>query len=49
MCRILLAQALYALDALLFLVSTHWSIAFVVLVQLNYAVAPRIKWLYRLG
>lgn len=47
--RILVAQGLYALGALISLASTHWSIAFIVLVQLNYAVAPRFKWLYRLG
>jgi uncharacterized membrane protein len=44
--RILVAQALYALGALLCVVSTTWSIGFIVLVQLNYAVAPRIRWLY---
>src|SRR5712692_5510339 len=38
--RILIAQALYAFGALLCLVSTYWSIAFIVLVQLNYAIAP---------
>jgi len=40
--RILIAQALYALGALLSLASTYWSIGFIVLVQLYYAVAPRI-------
>ena len=40
--RILLAQALYALGALLCIFSTYWSIAFIVLVQLNYAIAPKI-------
>jgi uncharacterized membrane protein len=40
--RIVFAQALYAFGALLCLVSTYWSIGFIVLVQLNYAVAPRI-------
>lgn len=44
--RILVAQALYALGALLCVVSTTWSIGFIVLVQLNYAIAPRIRWLY---
>jgi hypothetical protein len=33
-------QALYAFGALLCLIDTRWSIAFIVLVQLNYAVAP---------
>jgi len=42
--RILIAQGLYALGALLCLVDTYWSIAFIVLVQLNYAIAPRLPW-----
>jgi uncharacterized membrane protein len=46
--RIVIAQALYALGALLCVVNTYWSIAVIVLVQLNYAVAPRIGWLQRL-
>jgi uncharacterized membrane protein len=49
--RIIGAQALYALGAALCLVpflNTYWSIAFIVLVQLNFAVAPRIPWLSRL-
>jgi TMEM175 potassium channel family protein len=46
--RILIAQALYAFGALLCVFSTYVSIAFIVLVQLNYAIAPRIKPLYRL-
>lgn len=46
--RILIAQALYAFGALLCVVSTYASIAFIVLVQLNYAIAPRIRPLYRL-
>jgi len=40
--RILFAQALYALGALLCFINTYWSIGFIVLVQLNYALAPRI-------
>jgi uncharacterized membrane protein len=40
--RILIAQALYAVGAALCIVSTYLSIAFIVLVQLNYAIAPRI-------
>jgi uncharacterized membrane protein len=40
--RILMAQGLYAFGALLCVINTYWSIAFIVLVQLNYAVAPRI-------
>lgn len=45
--RIKIAQALYALGAALCIISTTWSIAFIVLVQLNYAVAPRIRPLFR--
>jgi uncharacterized membrane protein len=40
--RILIAQALYAFGALLCIFNTYWSIAFIVAVQLNYAVAPRL-------
>lgn len=39
--RIVIAQALYAFGALLSVVNTYWSIGFIVLVQLNYAIAPR--------
>ncbi|AXC14440.1 Integral membrane protein [Acidisarcina polymorpha] len=39
--RILVAQGLYALGASLCLVNTYWSIGFIVLIQLNYAIAPR--------
>ncbi|TMD61795.1 MAG: DUF1211 domain-containing protein [Chloroflexi bacterium] len=46
--RIVVAQALYAFGALLCVVSTYWSIAFIVLVQLNFAIAPRIPVLSRL-
>jgi uncharacterized membrane protein len=46
--RIVIAQALYAFGALLCIVSTYLSIAVIVLVQLNYVVAPRIRPLYRL-
>ena len=45
--RILVAQALYALGALLCLFSTYWSIGFIALVQLNYAVAPKFSPLSR--
>ena len=44
--RILVAQSLYAIGAGLAVFSTTWSIAFIFLVQLNYAVAPRIKRFY---
>lgn len=39
--RIWIAQSLYAFGALLCLINTYWSIAFIVLVQLDYAIAPR--------
>jgi len=39
--RIVIAQSLYALGALLCVFSTYWSIGFIVAVQLNYAIAPR--------
>jgi TMEM175 potassium channel family protein len=40
--RIVVAQSLYALGALLCIFDTRLSIAFIVLVQLNYALAPRL-------
>lgn len=40
--RILIAQTLYALGALLCIFSTYWSITLIVAVQLNYALAPRL-------
>jgi uncharacterized membrane protein len=40
--RILIAQALYAFGALLCVFNTYWSIAVIVLVQLNYVIAPRL-------
>jgi uncharacterized membrane protein len=46
--RIVLAQALYLFGAVLCVVSTYWSIAFIVLVQLQYAIAPRLPVLSRL-
>lgn len=46
--RIVIAQALYAFGALLCVVNTYASIVFIVLVQLNYVIAPRIRLLYRL-
>lgn len=39
--RIVIAQSFYAFGALLSIFNTYWSIAFIVLVQLNYAIAPR--------
>jgi uncharacterized membrane protein len=41
--RIIVAQAMYAVGALLCIVSTFWSIGFIILVQLNYAIAP-LQW-----
>jgi uncharacterized membrane protein len=40
--RIVIAQSLYAGGALLCLINTYWSIAFIVAVQLYYAIGPRI-------
>src|SRR2546428_824293 len=39
--RIYVAQALYAFGALLSIANPLWSIAFIVLVQLNFAIAPK--------
>jgi hypothetical protein len=46
--RILIAQALYAFGAALCLINTYWSISFIVLVQLNFAIGPRIRALSRI-
>lgn len=46
--RILIAQALYAFGALLCLINPYCSIGFILLVQLNYAIAPRIPLLSKL-
>ena len=40
--RVLIAQSLYAFGTLLCVFNNYVSIAFIVLVQLNYAIAPRI-------
>jgi uncharacterized membrane protein len=40
--RIIMGQALYAFGALLCVFSTYWSIAFIVAVQLNYALVLRL-------
>jgi len=40
--RILIAQALYAFGALLCVFNTYWSIGFIVLIEVNYALAPRL-------
>ncbi len=41
--RIVVAQSLYAFAALLCVFSTYWSIGLIVLVQLNYAIAPKFR------
>ncbi len=46
--RIVIAQALYACGAALCVFSTYASLGFIVLVQLNYVIAPRIGVLSRL-
>jgi uncharacterized membrane protein len=46
--RIFVAQALYAFGVALCLFSTYWSIGFIMLVQLNYVVGPRIGVLARI-
>lgn len=46
--RIVIAQGLYAFGAALCLLNTYWSIGFIIAVQLNYAVAPRIGILSRI-
>jgi uncharacterized membrane protein len=38
--RILVGQSFYLFGAMLCFFSTYWSIAFIVIVQLNYAIAP---------
>ena len=42
--RIVIAQSLYAVGALLSFFSTYASITFIMLVQLNYVIAPRLPW-----
>ncbi|HXC98273.1 MAG TPA: TMEM175 family protein [Verrucomicrobiae bacterium] len=46
--RVIGAQALYAAGAALCIINTYVSIAFIVLVQINFAVAPRIRWLSKI-
>jgi uncharacterized membrane protein len=47
--RIVVAQTLYAVGAALCIISTYWSIAFIVLIQINYALAPSWPALRRRG
>jgi uncharacterized membrane protein len=42
--RIVIAQSLYAAGAALCFFNTYYSIAAIVLVQINYAIAPRLGW-----
>ncbi len=42
--RIVIAQSLYAAGAALCFFNTYYSIAAIVMVQLNYAIAPRFCW-----
>jgi uncharacterized membrane protein len=42
--RIAIAQSLYAAGAALCFLNTYYSIAAIVLVQINYAIAPRFCW-----
>ena len=42
--RIVIAQSLYAAGAALSFLNTYYSIAAIVLVQINYAIAPRFCW-----
>ncbi|MGD0722519.1 MAG: TMEM175 family protein [Roseiarcus sp.] len=46
--RVLIAQTLYAAGAALGLVSIPAGVGFIVLVQVNFALAPRIPWLWRI-
>ena len=46
--RVLIAQALYAAGAALGLISIPLGIGFIVLVQLNYAIAPRLPMLFKI-
>ena len=46
--RVYIAQALYLLATLLCIVDTRLSIGLIVLIQLNYAIAPRVAFLHRL-
>jgi len=46
--RIFIAQSLYAFGAALCVIDTYWSLGFIVLVQLNYAIAPKVAVLRRI-
>jgi uncharacterized membrane protein len=42
--RIVIAQSLYACGAALCFINTYYAIAAIVLIQVNYAIAPRFCW-----
>jgi uncharacterized membrane protein len=42
--RLVIAQSLYAAGAALCFINTYYAIAAIVLVQINYAIAPRFCW-----
>jgi uncharacterized membrane protein len=46
--RVIGAQALYAIGAALCVINTYCALGFILLVQLNYVLAPRVKFLERL-
>jgi len=46
--RVISAQTLYACGAALCVINTYWALGFILLVQLNYALAPRIGFLRQL-
>ena len=46
--RIVVAQALYAVGLLAGLIDVEIGIALIFIVQLNYAIAPRLPWLFKL-
>jgi uncharacterized membrane protein len=46
--RIVIAQGLYALGLLAGLVRVEVGIALILIIQLNYAIAPRLPWLFKL-
>ncbi len=46
--RVYIAQSLYLLATILCVIDTRLSIGLIVLIQLNYAIAPRVAFLHRL-
>ena len=47
--RIVFAQSLYGIGALIGLISTWVGVVFIIAVQLNYAIAPVWQWRRRRG